>query len=114
MIQGQTNTMYVSTQFVKEGSYRIEAYASTPPLLLQHESHFGQDAENAATDDLRHGAGATAALDIGPGWVPVQEVLDARAQASDARAEAFQAQQHAQEVEEGSRKGLQHLREQVC
>lgn len=61
---------------------------------------------------MRNGE-ATAALDVGPGWVPVQEVLDARAQASDARAEAFESAQRAQGLEAGSREGLRQLRERV-
>ena len=48
-------------------------------------------------------------LDVGPGWVPVQEVLDARAQVSSAHAEAFQAERRSQRMEEGFAK----LREQV-
>lgn len=73
----------------------------------QHQGHHAMHGDAV-------GMGGAAALDVGPGWVPVQELMDARAQASNARSEAFEAEQRAKGAEEGSREGLRQLREKVC
>lgn len=51
--------------------------------------------------------------DAGPGLVPVQELIEARAQAADARAGAFAAQQEMQTAEEHAVEFVRQLRERV-
>lgn len=51
--------------------------------------------------------------DAGPGLVPVQELIEARAQAADARAGAFAAQQDVQVAEEHAVELVRQLRERV-
>lgn len=52
--------------------------------------------------------------DAGPGLVPVQELIEARAQAADARADAFSARQEVQTAHEHAAELLRQLRERVC
>lgn len=60
-----------------------------------------------------HRAGGRSDPDAGPGLVPVQELIEARAQAADARSEAFAARQEVQTAEELVAELVRQLRERV-
>eukprot|EP00892_Ulva_mutabilis_P012188 jgi/Ulvmu1/9341/UM050_0092.1 len=51
--------------------------------------------------------------DAGPGLVPVQELIEARAQAADARAEAFAARQEVQTAQEHAAELLRQLQDRI-
>jgi hypothetical protein len=59
------------------------------------------------------GAGPPASQGDGGGYVPVQDLVEARAEASDARAEVFAAQQGIRTVEGRALELTRRLREQV-
>lgn len=84
-------------------------------VLTDQRRYFEERAAAAGGPQAQPGRGGAfrGDPDAGPGLVPVQELIEARAQAADARTEAFAARQEVQMAQEHAAELLRQLQERV-